>query len=133
VASRSECCRRTPDVRQHAYGRLGRRDGRPDPAHAEPHAADLECASALRGLVRGGKLPADEAQRALGLLASMSIRRFDHVALLPRVWELRHSMGPYDAAYVALAEALDVDLVTVDRKMAGVPNMRCTVRVPRGD
>lgn len=99
---------------------------------AEPHAVDLECASALRGLVQGGKLPADEARRALGLLASMSIRRFDHVAHLPRVWELRHNMWPYDAAYVALAEALDVDLVTVDRKMVGVPNTRCTVRVPRG-
>lgn len=100
---------------------------------AEPHAVDLECTSALRGLVLGGKLPADEAQRALGLFASMSIRRFDHVALLPRVWQLRHNMWPYDAVYVALAEALGVDLVTVDRKMAGVPNVRCTVRGPSGD
>lgn len=98
---------------------------------AEPHAVDLECASALRGLVQGGKLPADEAQRALGLLASMSVRRFDHVALLPRIWELRHNMWPYDAAYVALAEALNVDLVTLDRKMTGVPTARCTVRAPR--
>lgn len=32
---------------------------------AEPHALDLECAAALRGLVQGGKLPADKARRAL--------------------------------------------------------------------
>jgi predicted nucleic acid-binding protein len=63
----------------------------------------------------------------------MSIRRFDHVALLPRVWELRHNMWPYDAAYIALAEALDVDLVTVDRKMAGRTGHAVHVHAPRGD
>lgn len=32
---------------------------------------------------------------------------------LPRIWKLRHVVTPYDAAYVALAEALDVVLVTL--------------------
>jgi predicted nucleic acid-binding protein len=95
---------------------------------AAPHAADLECASALRGLTRGGKLPDGEGLRALDLLGRMNLRRFDHVPLLPRIWELRHNMWPYDAAYVALAETLDTTLLTVDGKVASVPGLRCAVR-----
>ena len=95
---------------------------------AAPHAADLECASAFRGLVRGKKLPADEGRRALELLGSINLRRYHHTSLLLRTWELRHNMWPYDAAYVALAESLGVDLVTVDSKFEGVPGLECTVR-----
>lgn len=95
---------------------------------AAPHSIDLECASTLRGLVNGGKLPADEGKRALDLLARMSVLRYGHEPLLPRVWELRHNMWPYDAAYVALAELLGAELVTVDGKLAKAPNLRCVVR-----
>jgi predicted nucleic acid-binding protein len=95
---------------------------------AAPHAVDLECASTLRGLVRGKKLPEGEGVRALTVLGRMNLQRFDHVLLLPRIWELRHNMWPYDASYVALAETLGVDLVTTDGKFAGVPRLRCTVR-----
>jgi predicted nucleic acid-binding protein len=56
------------------------------------------------------------------------MRRYDHVPLLARIWELRHNMWPYDAAYVALAEALQITLVTVDAKFSGVPGMRCPLR-----
>jgi predicted nucleic acid-binding protein len=95
---------------------------------AAPHVVDLECASTLRGLVRGDKLPADEARRALDLLGIIKLKRYDHVPLLPRIWQLRHNMWPYDAAYVALAEALGADLVTIDGKLARVPGLSCTVR-----
>ncbi|MEV5154872.1 type II toxin-antitoxin system VapC family toxin [Streptomyces werraensis] len=94
---------------------------------AAPHAVDLETASVLRGLVRGGKLPESEAERALDLLRRMQLRRYDHTALLPRIWELRHNMWPYDASYAALAEALGAELVTVDAKFSGVPHLRCQV------
>lgn len=99
---------------------------------AAPHTVDLECASTLRGLVRGGKLPADEARRALDLLGAMNLRRYDHVALLPRIWELRENLWPY-AAYVALAETLDADLVTTDGKLAAAPGVRCRIRDLRTD
>ena len=95
---------------------------------AAPCAIDLECASTLRGLVMGRKLPADEGKRALELLGTMTLKRYDHVPLLARIWELRHNMWPYDAAYVALAESLRVELVTVDGKLASVPGLKCTVR-----
>ncbi|MGW6458590.1 type II toxin-antitoxin system VapC family toxin [Streptomyces sp. NPDC055078] len=95
---------------------------------AAPYAVDLECASVLRGLARGRKLPEDEAERALGLLGRMSLKRYDHVPLLPRIWQLRHNMWPYDASYIALAELLRAELVTVDAKLAGAPGIRCAVR-----
>lgn len=95
---------------------------------AAPHAVDLECAAALRRLVHGAKLPADEAERALELLTTMNIRRYDHTGLLGRVWELRHTMSPYDAACVALAELLEGELVTLDRKPAKAAGLRCRVR-----
>lgn len=95
---------------------------------AAPHAIDLECAAALRGLVRGSKLPSAEAERALNLLGSMRLERYGHVPLLARIWQLRHDMWPYDAAYVALAEALDAELVTLDGKIKTIPGISCTVR-----
>ena len=101
-------------------------------AESSPHAIDLECAAALRGLVRGQKLPAAEAERALELLGSMRWSGCRHVPLLVRIWQLRHNMWPYDAAYVALAEWLDAGLVTVDGKMETIPGARCTVRNLRG-
>ncbi|PSL03244.1 putative nucleic acid-binding protein [Haloactinopolyspora alba] len=107
------------------------RDGVRGEQLAAPHAVDLECASTLRDLVLGRKLPADEGGRALELLRSMNLRRYDQRLLLTRVWELRHNMWPYDAAYVALAESLNVDLVTVDEKLATTPGIRCHVRTLR--
>ena len=99
---------------------------------AAPHAIDLECAAALRGLVRGQKLPAAEAERALELLGSMRLQRYGHVPLLARIWQLRHNMWPYDAAYVALAEGLDAELVTLDGKIETIPGVMCSIRNLRG-
>lgn len=95
---------------------------------AAPHALDLECASSLRGLVLAGKLPARTGGQALDLLLSMRIERHPHAPLLPRIWELRHNMWPYDAAYAALAETLGAELVTADGKLTTVPGITCAVR-----
>ena len=55
----------------------------------------------------------------------MPLARVPHVALLPRIWQLRHNLSVYDAAYVALAEALGAPLLTADRTLAAVPGLRC--------
>jgi predicted nucleic acid-binding protein len=92
-----------------------------------PHAADLECVSSLRVLVLGKKLPVDEGRQALRTLRRTPMRRIGHSRLLSRIWELRDNMWPYDAAYVALAERFRVELITVDAKFAGIPDLRCVV------
>lgn len=94
---------------------------------AAPEGVDLECLSVLRGLVLSGKLAESEGDRAVELLAAMPLRRYPHTPLLDRIWERKHNAWPYDAAYVALAEALDVPLLTIDAKLARIPGLRCTV------
>lgn len=99
-----------------------------DTAVAAPYAIDLECASVLRGLSLGGKVPGDVAESAIDLLDRTNLRRFDHAPLMRRIWELRHNMWPYDAVFAALAEYLNVPLVTLDKKFEGVPGIRCEIR-----
>ena len=93
-----------------------------------PHAIDLECTSVLRRLTRKGILAEEKAADALDVLRMLDMRRFEHASLLPRIWELRHNMWPYDAAFIALAEYLNISLVTVDKKFDGVPGTLCRIR-----
>lgn len=83
-----------------------------------PHLIDAEVGQALRRRVASGRLGEDSADAALLDLARMPLRRIDHIGLIPRAWELRHNVSFYDGLYVALAEGLDVPLVTLDRRLA---------------
>ena len=85
---------------------------------ALPHLCDVEVASAFQKLVRRGQLTVADARERLHLYRNLPLERFDHVPLLGRVFELRENFSAYDAAYVALAEALDAPLVTVDGRLA---------------
>lgn len=49
--------------------------------------------------------------------------------LLPRIWELRHNVTAYDAAYLALAEAIDAPLVTCDARLAASTGHEVTIEV----
>ncbi|NYD22670.1 putative nucleic acid-binding protein [Kineococcus aurantiacus] len=90
---------------------------------------DLEVASVLRRAAASGRLPDRRADLALRDLVDVPLRRAAHRALLPRCWELRHTVTSYDAAYVALAEALDVVLVTADARLSRAPGITCEVEV----
>lgn len=90
-----------------------------------PELIDLEVTSALRGHVRGGALDPRRADLALEDLTSMPVYRVSHRPLLPRCWDLRDNVTPYDAAYVALAETLHVTLLTGDRRLARAAGPRC--------
>ena len=96
---------------------------------AAPHLIDLEVASAWRRLAATGHLPTRRVELALADLLALRLERVPHGPLLQRAWELRDNLTVYDAAYVALAEALGAKLLTADARMAGAPGCRCPIEV----
>ena len=90
-----------------------------DPLHA-PHMLDVEVAHALRRCALHGDIDGRRGRASLGILAAMSIERHGHQPLLERMWQLRHNLTAYDAAYLALAERLDAPLLTRDAALASV-------------
>lgn len=93
----------------------------PDVTVHAPSLLDVEIAAALRGVVLGHHMPPDRAAIAPSDLSSADITLHDPTPLLPRAWELRNNLTPYDAVYVALAEVLDATLVTTDARIARAP------------
>jgi predicted nucleic acid-binding protein len=83
-----------------------------------PHLIDVEVGHALRRTVAARRLREDRAAAALGKLSELPLRRIVHVGLLDRAWQLRYNLTFYDGIYVALAEMLDVPLITLDRRLA---------------
>jgi len=83
-----------------------------------PHLIDVEFVSAVRRLNLMGRLEPATADEALQAMRDWRLQRYGHIALTERIWELRHSHSAYDASYVALAETLDVPLLTCDAKLS---------------
>ena len=85
----------------------------------------------LRRQVHSGAADLRRAALALADLAALPLRRAPHRPLLARCWELRDNLTVYDASYAALAEALDVTLLTGDGRLARAPGLRCHVEILR--
>ena len=94
-----------------------------------PHLLDVEIAHVLRRYVSRGEMSAERGQQSLQLLGVFPMRRYAHQALLPRMWELRHNLTAYDAAYVALAESLGAVLLTRDARLASAAGHSATVEL----
>jgi predicted nucleic acid-binding protein len=94
-----------------------------------PHLIDLEVAQVLRRYRLAGELSDSRAENAFDDLAALPLQRYPHDMLLPRIWELRHNATAYDAAYLALAEALDAPLLTRDRRLAASRGHRARIEV----
>ena len=94
-----------------------------------PSIFDAEVLSALRGLVRGGKFDRAAATDLVADLMVLPVDRWHMSALLPRMWELRDNLTPYDAAYVALAELTATVLITGDERITASPLARCVIQV----
>ena len=94
-----------------------------------PHLIDVEVVQVLRRLaaVRGGV--GGRWDERLSAMARFPVTRYRHDLSLARIWELRHNLSAYDAAYVALAEALGVPLITRDRRLARARGHRAKVEV----
>jgi predicted nucleic acid-binding protein len=101
-----------------------------DTLHA-PHVIDLEVAQVLRRYTHSGEMDAQRSEQALEDLADLAINRYPHDLFLFRIWSLRRNLTAYDAAYVALAEALDAPLITRDHALARAPGHRARVEIIR--
>jgi predicted nucleic acid-binding protein len=93
---------------------------------AAPAHLLTEVMSVIRGHVLGSKLTLDRADDAIATLAALTISLSHCQTLLPRIWQLRHNLTSYDAAYVALAESLNASLATADTRLTNATGITCT-------
>ncbi len=92
-----------------------------------PELVDIEVTNHLRKSVLRGQRDAAEAAGDLAAWAGNDVKRFSHAPYLSTVWELRHTITPYDATYVALAMHLGATLLTADRRLAAAARSYCDV------
>lgn len=94
-----------------------------------PQLLPIEVAQVLRRLRAAEVISSRRAGHALDDLADIGIDYCDHDVLVRRVWQLRANLTAYDAAYIALGEAIDAPVLTFDRRMAVAPGNRATVEL----
>lgn len=94
-----------------------------------PDLVDVETLSVLRRLYLSGDISASRFRHAVADLAALPLTRYPALPFLTRASKLVHNLTAYDAMYVALAEALDVVLVTGDARLARAPRLPCKVQV----
>lgn len=85
---------------------------------AAPELLDVEVLSALRRMLKLKLVDRLRSARLLDRLGMLPVDRYSHVPLVGRIWELRENFTSYDAAYIALAEALGATLLTCDGKLS---------------
>ena len=95
-----------------------------------PELAMAECTNILRRLERAGKISRLEANSAYRDLLRLDVQLFPFEPFAGRVWELRSNLSSYDAWYVAMAEAFECPLATLDRKIGRASGPVCELRTP---
>ena len=95
-----------------------------------PHLMPAEVCQVLRRLVARGRLTEEDAGTALAGLIELGPKLHAFEPYVGRVWVLRETVSAYDAWYVALAEAQDAPLATLDARLAHAPGPRCSFVVP---
>jgi predicted nucleic acid-binding protein len=101
-----------------------------DPDQAAPHLVDAEVLGVVRRAYLRKEVDPTAARQAIDDLEDWPATRVDHRPLLRRAWELCDELTAADALYVALAEALDCTLLTLDRSLARARAARCQVDIP---
>ena len=95
-----------------------------------PHILRCEVANALRRAEATERLTATEADRADRLLQRLPVDLVPYEPVSARVWALRHTLTPYDAWYVAVAERFGVPMATADHRLARAPGPNCHFLLP---
>ncbi len=90
-----------------------------DELHAPEHF-HVECISALRALLLRGERDQATIEAALGMLLALRVVVHPVAPLAWHVWDLRDRLTAYDAAYLALARTLDMELLTTDAALAAM-------------
>lgn len=94
-----------------------------------PHLVDIEVLHSVRRLVLDGKLTNERADDVRSDWADLAVTRYPHQGLAERIWELRHTLTAYDAAFIALAEELAVPLLTCDHRLGRGSPHRAVIEV----
>lgn len=108
---------------------VSRRIADPEISLHAPQLLPIEVLHVLRRRVATGATMPAKALEAIGYLEDLDLNYHDHLPFARRIWALRGNLTAYDAAYVALAEALPATLITSDRKLAGSPGHRARIEV----
>jgi len=95
-----------------------------------PSLFPFETANIIRRHELAALITADQAAQAHADLLDLAVEQWPYELLAARAWQLRGNLTMYDASYVALAERLDVALVTLDQGMGRAPDVRCAVVTP---
>jgi predicted nucleic acid-binding protein len=90
-----------------------------------PHLMPVEVAGVLRRGAGAGDISPDVAALAHRDLLVLPVDLVPYAPFADRIWELRATVTPYDAWYVAVAEALGAKLATLDARMFRAPGPRC--------
>ena len=94
-----------------------------------PHLIDLEIAQVIRRYTSASEITPERGSQAIEDLIDFRISRYPHDILLSRIWDLRSNMTAYDAAYVTLAEVLNVPLFTRDARLARSVGSRAKIQL----
>lgn len=97
---------------------------------AAPHHMPMEVANILRRAGLASDVSGDTATLAHADLMALRVELFPYTVVADRTWELRKNVSTYDGCYVALAELLDADLATLDRRLSRASGPRCRFLVP---
>jgi len=108
---------------------LARLVGRLDVELHAPMFCDVEVLAGVRRTLLNGLSSPTEARSLLEDFLDLPLERYPHEPLLSRILDLYENFTTYDAAYVALAEALGIPLLTNDARLATATRTHTDVEV----
>jgi len=95
-----------------------------------PELTRIEVSNILHGLERAKAIATADANAAHEDLMQLNLELCSFEPFADRVWELRHTIASYDAWHVAVAEALQLPLATLDTRLSKAKGLNCDFLTP---